>query len=99
MNMYIVKRPFRNLGKVLTPGSVITDTTSIKLFRSRVAEGKIVRVDERNYDSTSAYFKAKYGVDIPPLKGTEKAEVIEAETDAGSNEMVAKVVASVVSTK
>lgn len=81
--MYVVKRPFRNLGKVLTAGTVITEPAVIKRFRGRLAEGKIIEVTEQTYDSISAYFKSKYGVDLPPLS---KAGAVEVKTDEAKAE-------------
>lgn len=69
--MYVVKRPFRNLGKVLTAGTVITEPAVIKRFNGRIAEGKIIEVTEQTYDSMSTYFKSKYGVDLPVLTKEE----------------------------
>lgn len=62
--MFVVKRPFRNRGKVLTAGSVITDPADIKRFKGRLAEGKIINVTEQTYDNIAKYFKQKHGVDI-----------------------------------
>ena len=70
--MFVVKRPFKNFGKVLTVGSVIAEPTSIKRFKGRVAEGKIIEVTEQTYKATSEYFLNKHGVVIPPL--TESAK-------------------------
>lgn len=75
--MYIVKRPFRNLGRVLTVGSIITEPTEIKRFKGRLAEGKILHVRDKDYEHTRAYFKKKYGVDI----GAGKATTTEPATD------------------
>lgn len=72
--MFVVRRPFRNLGKVLTAGTVISDPAVIKHFKSRFAEGKIVEVNEHNFDSYYTFFKAKYGVE---LKLSSKETVIE----------------------
>lgn len=81
--MYIVKRPFRNFGKVLTVGSVIAEPTAIKRFKGRLAEGKIIEVTEQTYDVAARYFKDKYGVVIPAISAaptdtveTENAEVM-----------------------
>lgn len=66
--MYIVKRPFRNLGRVMTVGSVITEPTEIKRFKGRLAEGKILFVPDKDLEKTKAFFKSKYGVDISDTK-------------------------------
>jgi hypothetical protein len=74
--MFIVKRPFRNNGVTLTAGSVISEPAKIKRFKGRVAEGKIVEVNKRNFETFKSYFKGKYGVDIPtlePIKEQAKA--------------------------
>ena len=74
--MFVVKRPFRNFGKVMTVGTVISDPTAIKHFNARFAEGKIIEVTEQTLANTAKYFKEKYGVDI---RATEKAEASKAE--------------------
>ena len=74
--MFVVKRPFRNFGKVMTVGTVISDPTAIKHFNARFAEGKIIEVTEQTLANTAKYFKEKYGVDI---RATEKAEAPKAE--------------------
>lgn len=75
--MYVVRRPFRNLGKVLTVGSTIEDPTVIKHFKSRLAEGKIIVVDEHNYSARAKYFKDKFGVTLPSIKKAEGNVVTE----------------------
>lgn len=65
--MFVVKRPFKNLGITHTAGSVISEPAVIKRFKGKVAEGKIIEVTEHNYDAAAKYFKSKYGVDIPPV--------------------------------
>lgn len=75
--MYVVRRPFRNLGKVLTVGSTIEDPTVIKHFKSRLAEGKIIVVDEHNYSARAKYFKDKFGVTLPSIKKAEDNVVTE----------------------
>lgn len=71
--MYVVRRPFRNLGKVFTVGSTIEDPTVIKHFKSRLAEGKIIVVDEHNYAARAEYFKDKFGVTLPSLDKPEES--------------------------
>ena len=71
--MYVVRRPFRNLGKVFTVGSTIEDPTVIKHFKSRLAEDKIIVVDEHNYSARAEYFKDKFGVTLPSLDKHEES--------------------------
>ena len=73
--MFVVKRPFRNLGKTLTAGTVITEPAAIKRFNGRVAEGKIIEVTEQTYNNIAKYFKSKYGVTLPPFAETSNLEV------------------------
>lgn len=97
--MYVVKRPFRNLGKVLTVGSTIEDPTVIKHFKSRLAEGKIIVVDEHNYSARAKYFKDKFGVTLPSLEKAEDNVVAPTETVAvvePAKTTVEKVVAATV---
>ena len=80
--MYVVKRPFKTLGKVYTAGAVITEPAVIKRFKGRLAEGKIIEVTEHTYDNIAAYFKAKHGVVLPPItkENTNEEKAEEAET-------------------
>lgn len=75
MKRYVVKKPFKSLGKFYGVGSIIEDPTAIKRFKSKVAEGKIIVVTEDNLQSVAAYIKARSGVDILP--GFTKAETID----------------------
>ena len=86
--MYVVRRPFRNLGKVFTVGSTIEDPTVIKHFKSRLAEGKIIVVDEHNYVARAEYFKDKFGVTLPSLDKHEESH------DKSHEEKVDKLVTS-----
>lgn len=94
--MYVVKRPFRNFGKTLVVGTIIEDPASIKRFKTRFAEGKIIEVTEANYKANAAYFKEKYGVVLPA-----EAEHVEKHVEAEPKKVASapKVVASVVSAK
>lgn len=92
--MIVVRRPFRNLGKVLTAGTVISDPAVIKHFKSRFAEGKLVEVNEHNFEAYYSFFKQKYGVDLPKLttkSGTEE-NVSKKPTTKDSVKVVAAVV-------
>lgn len=97
--MYVVRRPFRNLGKVFTVGSTIEDPTVIKHFKSRLAEGKIIVVDGHNYSARAEYFKDKFGVTLPSLDKPEESheEKVEKQAVAYTEEkkvQAAKVVAA-----
>lgn len=59
----VVKRPFKSNGVHYAAGTVITDPAAIRLFRTKVNEGKIVVVDEHNVDRVSEYLLHKQGVD------------------------------------
>ena len=76
--MYVVKRPFKSIGKIYTAGTVIAEPAKIKRFNGKLAEGKIIKVDEQNIGSTAEYFKTKYGVDITPSK--KPADAAKKET-------------------
>ena len=64
--MYVVKKPFKSMGKFYGVGSIIEDPTAIKRFKSKVNEGKIIVVTKDNLQSVAAYIKARSGVDILP---------------------------------
>ena len=61
--MYVVRRPFRNYGEVLTPGSII-EPGNIKRFKSRLSERVIVEVTAQTFDNWNEYFIEKFGVTL-----------------------------------
>lgn len=63
--MYVVRRPFRNFGKVLTPGTHV-EPANIKRFKSRLGERDIIEVTEGTLDMWETYFVGKFGVSIKP---------------------------------
>lgn len=88
--MFVVKRPFRNCGIVLTAGSVITEPASIKHFKTRLGMGKIVCVTEDNFKKYQSYFKEKFGVDITPAKATKEDKSDNKENSTKSTVAKAK---------
>ena len=72
--MFVVRRPFKSFGISYTAGSVITEPTRIKRFKGKLAEGKIIEVNEHDYKEVALYFKARYGVDLPPITADTKPE-------------------------
>ena len=66
MMMYVVKKPFKSMGKFYGVGSIIEDPTAIKRFKSKVNEGKVIVVSEDNLQTVAAYIKARSNVDILP---------------------------------
>ena len=72
--MFVVRKPFKNLGKIYTAGSVIAEPANIKRFKGKLAEGKIIEVTEQTYKSVAKYFKDKYGVVIPPITNAEEKQ-------------------------
>lgn len=78
--MYVVRRPFKSYGKAFTYGDIINGPSDVKLFKAKVAEGKILEVTDANYEHLSVYFKTKYGVELPSLKQDNK-EVINLAKD------------------
>lgn len=72
--MYVVKRPFRNYGKMLTPGSVV-EPGDIKRFKSRIKEGRIVDVAENDISKWDAYLFSHYGTKIVVSKANVEQAV------------------------
>lgn len=67
-------------------GSVINDPTLIRLFKSKVGEGKILIVNESNLTQIAEYVKGRTGIDnleifTKALEG--KKEVIKNEKETG----------------
>ena len=86
--MFVVKRPFKSLGKVYTAGSVISEPAEIKRFNGRFAEGKIVEVTQANYNAMSDYFKCKFGVELPELSGKANDEPKDAVQETADKDAV-----------
>ena len=78
--MLVVKRPFKNLGRTYTAGSVITEPATIKRLKGKIAEGKIINVTEQTYKTAYDYFKSKYEVLLPSLIGELSTEEPVEET-------------------
>lgn len=83
--MYLVRRSFRNYGQMMVPGSVV-EPGSIKRFKSRLNDGKIVEVTEHNFGKWEEWFRVRAGVQIhlpgatkisKPEKAAEPEEVQE----------------------
>ena len=54
------------MGKFYGVGFIIEDPTTIKRFKSKVNEGKVIVVSEDNLQTVAAYIKARSNVDILP---------------------------------
>ena len=63
--MYVVRRPFRNVGQMVLPGSIV-EPGNIKFFKARLRDRVIIEVSEHNLDEYDEYFKAKFGVSLKP---------------------------------
>jgi hypothetical protein len=63
----VVRRPFKTNGEFYAAGTVITDPAAIRLYKTKVAEGKIVEVDEHNIDRVSEYLLHKQGEEAKAL--------------------------------
>lgn len=61
--LYIVRRPFRNFGRILTPGTPVKPE-DIKRFKSRLNERDIIEVTAGTLDMWDDYFVGKFGVSI-----------------------------------
>jgi hypothetical protein len=92
--MYVVKKPFKSMGKFYGVGSIIEDPTAIKRFKSKVNEGKVIVVSEDNLQTVAAYIKARSGVDILP--GFTKTKHTETKLDQKPKPEEPKPVAKVV---
>lgn len=64
--MFVVRKPFKSMGKFYGVGSIIEDPTAIKRFKSKINEGKVIVVSKDNLQTVAAYIKAKSNVDILP---------------------------------
>lgn len=71
--MYVVRRAFRHLNKMILPGSVV-EPGSVKWFKTRLKDRYIIEVNAHNFDLWREYFKAKYGVELAPLDSTKTKE-------------------------
>lgn len=73
--MFVVRRAFRNNGQMMAPGSVV-EPAAIKRFRSRLAEGRIVEVNEQNFSKWEEYFRVRANTTIQ-LPCEEQPEPVE----------------------
>lgn len=99
--MFIVRRAFRNNGTMLLPGSVV-EPGSIKRFKSRLRDNRIIEVEEQDLDKWRDFFMKRYGVAIadiePPVESPVESPVeppAEPTNDAQATTVV-KPVAAVV---
>lgn len=60
--MFTVKRAFKSNGICYEVGSIILDPTLIKLFKTKVKEGRIIEVTMLNYKSLAEYLYSRTGV-------------------------------------
>ena len=67
--MYVVRRAFRNCGKMMTPGSIV-EPGVVKRFKTRLTDGHIVEVNQHDFDKWAEYFKVRFGVDIQTTEET-----------------------------
>lgn len=90
----VVKRPFKSGGKLYPAGEIIDDPAGIKLFRTKVREGKIIEVDEHNLLDAINYLKHRRGVNVsetltnavkgkPKVDPEYKAKVLNAAAKYG----------------
>lgn len=59
----IVKRPFKSGGKFYPAGTIIESPAGIHLYKTKVKDGIIVKVDEHNLEYMSTYLKHRRGVE------------------------------------
>ena len=83
LSVKIVKRPFKSNGVFYAAGSVITDPAEIRLYKTKVKDGRIIDVYEQDVDDISEYFLSKMGVDI-------KESLLKAFADQRAEEEAAK---------
>lgn len=98
--MFVVRKPFRNGGQMMLPGSVI-EPGSVKWFRTRLKDRVIIEVNAHNFDYWKLYFNNRYGIkitlDTPVVEEQPKEFVAEEQPEATPpKEPVKKVVAAVV---
>lgn len=77
--MFVVKRAFKSVNKVYAVGSIIEDPTTIRLFKSKVNEGKIVAVNEQNINHIAEYIYNRVGIDIKKALVKDKPVINEYE--------------------
>lgn len=92
--MYVVRRAFRNYGKMMAPGSIV-EPGAVKRFKSRLSDGHIVEVSEQDFDKWAEYFKMRLGITLvmpEPIEEPEQSEETEETEETVQPVQVAKVV-------
>lgn len=89
--MYVVRRTFRNFGKMMAPGSTV-EPGAVKHFKSRLTDGHIVEVSEQDFDKWAEYFKVRLGVTLVKPEPEQPKEPEQPEEPEQPKVSVAKVV-------
>jgi Asp-tRNA(Asn)/Glu-tRNA(Gln) amidotransferase A subunit family amidase len=77
----VVIRPFKAGGKFYSVGSLIEDPSSVRLYKSRIGEGKIAVVDEHNLDAVAHFLQYRSDVEKPLEKLTKALKEAKAKRD------------------
>lgn len=80
--LYLVKTTFKAGGKVYLAGDLIENLSTIRLFKIRLNEGKLIPLpaDKKALDSLQDYFRERYNIDLKKRiaervsKGSDGAE-------------------------
>jgi hypothetical protein len=94
--MYVVRRSFRNYGKMMLPGSIV-EPGNIKWFKTRLKDRQIIEVTPQTLPTWNAYFVDKFGVSlIQEAPDDAPAEVApEAQTESTAKTVTVKPVVKV----
>lgn len=80
----VVKKPFKSGGKFYPAGSVITSPVGIKLYKTKVKDGVIIKVDEHNLESTLTYLKYRRKASEEILKNvSQSVRIVTVATKMG----------------
>ena len=75
--IYVTRRAFKSAGIYYAVGSVITDPTAVKMFKSKLKEKRILEVTDTNLAHFAEYLKVRMGVDFTPVWQAALEPVVE----------------------
>lgn len=68
MLIYLVRRQFKNYGKIYLPGDVIASPGDIKYLKCKVSEGKILKLERKDPNTIKVLKHLEAKLNVPVLE-------------------------------